>query len=209
MNEEKYDEYQGFDSLYYAEIVKDTDGEGGAYECKEPKPFAPAGEISIGSSVSSTTKYYDNRAYLNITSEGATEVNIVTPILPNRIVADITGKNYDEETGTFLDTGEPVTKYFAILYRLQFTDGTYRYVVRNKGSFTMGEESAKTRDDGTDSTNQSITFKSINTIHTFTKTGKSSKAIIIDERDGKCDLSTFFTTVMTPDNIKAKNNPQV
>lgn len=198
----KYDEYQGFDSLFAAEITKDEEGENG-YVVETPFMLAPAGEISVPATGESTSKYYNNIPYLNITAEGANEVSLTTPILPLEIKTKLTGKDYDKETGAELDSGQPITKYFALLYRLRFTDGSYRYVVRHKGSFRIGDESAKSQDATTDSTNQSLTFTSITTSHKFTKTKKPSKMITVDERDKKCDVSTWFEEVVTPDNIKA------
>lgn len=205
----KFDEYQGFDKLYYAPITLDTNGEDGEYTVGKFKQLAPAGEISIANSSETATKYYDNVPFLNISSEAATEISLTTPILPIETLAEITGKDYDETTGSLLDSGNPTIKYFALAYRLMFTDGSYRYVVRHKGSFVVGEESSKSKDDSTDTTNQTFTYTSINTTHEFTKTSKSSKAIVVDERDGKCDVSTWFTDVVTPDNIKAKTTPSV
>jgi hypothetical protein len=41
------------------------------------------------------------------------------------------------------------------------------------------------------------------TEHKFTKPGESQKALVVDERDGKADLSTFFDTVTTIDTLEA------
>ena len=201
-----YAEFQGFDSLVLAEILKDNNVEGEGYETGEVEVLAPAGEISKSTSNDSATKYYDNKAFLVISSEGADEVALTIPQLPVSKIAKFTGKHLDAETGALMDSGEPATKYFAIGYRLLFTDGTYRYVWRHKGVFKLGEEAAKSKDDSTDSNNQSITYTGITTTHNFTKTNKGSKAIVVDERDGKCDVSTWFNEVVTPDNIKAKTN---
>ena len=85
-----------------------------------------------------------------------------------------------------------------------FTDGTYRYVTRNKCTISIGDESAKSKDDTTDSSGMTLNISSIATTHAFTKTGLSSKALVVDERDGKADVSSWYTEVATPDNLKAK-----
>lgn len=199
--DEVFAEFQGFDSLVMAEVIKDNN-EG--YETGEVEVLAPAGEITKTTSNDSATKFYDNKAFLVVASEGADEVSLVIPQLPVSKIAKVTGKHLDTETGALMDSGEPGTKYYAIGYRLLFTDGSYRYVWRHKGMFKLGDEAAKSKDDTTDSNNQTITYTGITTTHTFTKTNKGSKAIVVDERDGKCDVSSWFDAVVTPDNIKAK-----
>lgn len=202
--EEVYAEYQGFDSLVIAEVTKDNNVEGEGYVTGEVEVLAPAGEISKTTSNDSATKYYDNKAFLVISSEGADEVSLTVPQLPVSKIAKLTGKHLDAETGALMDAGEPGNKYFAIGYRLLFTDGTYRYVWRHKGMFKLGDEAAKSKDDTTDSNNQTLTYTGITTSHNFTKTSKGSKAIVVDERDGKCDVTEWFNAVVTPDNVVAK-----
>lgn len=196
----KYDEYQGFDKLWIAEVTADTNDE---YTTGVPEQLAPAGELSVTSNTETATKFYDNVPFLNVVSEGATELSITCPVLPLSIQAKITGKNYDETKKALLDSGQPTTKYFALMYRLMFTDGTYRYVTRNKCTISIGDESAKSKDDTTDSNGMTLNVSSISTTHTFTTTNKPSKAIIVDERDGGADVSTWYTEVTTPDNLKA------
>lgn len=197
----KYDEYQGFDKMWFAPItLDDQDG----YTAGVPKQLAPAGELSVTSNTETATKYYDNVPFLNVVAEGATELSVTVPVLPLDIQAEILGKDYDTEKKVFLDSGQPATRYFALMYRLRFTDGSYRYVVRHKVSMTLGDETAKSLDDTTDSNGMTINIRSISTTHAFEATNKPSKAIVVDERDGAVDLSTWYTEVATPDNLKAK-----
>ena len=206
MENEVFAEYQGFDKLVVAEVLKDNnnEGEGEGYVTGAVETLAPAGEISKSTPNDSAVKHYDNKAFLVISSEGADEVTLTIPQLPVSKIAKFLGKYLDEETGALMDSGKPGNKYFAIGYRLLFTDGTYRYVWRHKGMFKLGDEAAKTKDDTTDTNNQTITFTGIITNHNFTKTNEGSKAIVVDERDNKCDVSTWFEAVVTPDNIKSK-----
>lgn len=203
--EEVFAEFQGFDSLVVAEVTKDNNINEEGYVTGDVEVLAPAGEISKSTSNDSATKYYDNKAFLVISSEGSDEVQLTIPQLPVSKIAKFLGKYLDSETGALMDSGEPGTKYFAIGYRLLFTDGTYRYVWRHKGMFKLGDEAAKSKDDSTDSNNQTITYTGITTNHKFTKTNKGSKAIVVDERDNKCDVSNWFDAVVTPDNIVKKN----
>lgn len=208
MENEVFAEYQGFDSLVVAEVTKDNNltGENEGYVTGTVETLAPAGEISKSTSNDSATKYYDNKAFLVIASEGSDEVTLTIPQLPVSKIAKFLGKYLDTETGALMDSGEPGTKYFAIGYRLLFTDGTYRYVWRHKGMFKLGDEAAKSKDDTTDSNNQTLVFTGITTTHKFTKTNKGSKAIVVDERDNKCDVTKWFDAVVTPDNIVKKTS---
>lgn len=199
----KYEEYQGFDSLFAAEITKD-DATG--YTAGTPFALAPAGEISVSTDRASSPKYYDNQPFLIVTAEGFDEATLTVPVLPIALIARLLGKIVDTTTGALLDTGVTQTKYYALGYRLKFTDGTYRYVWRHKGTFRQEEESAKSQDNTTDTNNHQLIFTGITTIYKFTMpdtSKKPGKQIVVDERDGKADVSTWFTQVVTPENLTA------
>ena len=191
-----YTEYMGFDNLVAAEIKADT---AEAYTPDEVFKLAPAGEIKKSTERDQVARSYDNGTYFLIKSEGDDTVELVVPVLPLDIEAKILGAEYNEATGTLKNDGLPKTKYFALGYRLLCLDGTYRYVWRHKGAFTMGDEEAKSKE-GTDSNNITLTFTGITTIHKFEKTKKVSKDIVADERDGKLDYDKWFEQVVTPDN---------
>lgn len=194
------EEFRGTDNLVYAEITEDSSEN---FTTGEVKNLAPVAEIAKTVETGSATKYYDNKPALVINSEGADTVTLTISALDLATLADITGKTIDADTGAFID-GEAKQKYFAIGYRLKLTDGSYRYVWRLKGSFGVPEEDSKTEDNGTDSSGQTLTYTGIQTTHKFTKTKASAKAVVVDERDGKADVSTFFAKVVTPDDLKAK-----
>ena len=196
-----YEEYQGFDSLYVAEITKD---DATAYTAAAPEVLAPAGEIAVKTSRTTDPKYYDNQPYLVVTAEGFDEATLTVPVLPIALVAKLLGKSVDTTTGALLDTGETQTKYFAIGYRLRFTDGTYRYVWRLKGTFRLDEESAKTQDNSTDTFNHKLIYTGITTKYRFDlpdSTTRPGKQIVFDERDGKAKVDSWFTQVVTPENL--------
>ena len=191
-----YTEYMGFDNLVAAEIKADT---AEAYTPDEVFKLAPAGEIKKSTDRDQNPRPYDNGTYFLIKSEGDDTVELVVPVLPLDIESKILGSEYNDKTGTMKNDGMPKTKFFALGYRLLCLDGTYRYVWRHKGSFTMGDEEAKSRQ-GTDSNNVTLTFTGITTIHKFKGSGKVSKDIVADERDGLLDYSKWFEQVVTPDN---------
>lgn len=203
-------EFRGCDNLVIAEVLADTSTN---YTVGEVTTLAPVAEIAKTVETNSETHYYDNVGMITIHAEGTDEVTLTVPVLSLSMLANITGKIVDPATGAFIDCA-PVEKYFAIGYRLKLTDGTYRYVWRMKGSFGFPDETSATEDDGTETNNQELTFTGVQTIHEFTNGGGTGvagrvRAIVIDGRDGKCDLSTFFDTVQTPDTISALANVEV
>ena len=190
-------EFRGCDNLVIAEVTQDAkDAE---YTTGTVTMLAPVAEISKTVENSSETHYYDNVGMIIIRAEGSDEVTLTVPALPLATLAKVTGKAIDTTTGAFLD-GESVEKYFAIGYRLRLTDGTYRYVWRLKGSFSIPDETSSTENDGTDTNNQELTFTGVKTITEFTNGGRV-KAVVADERDGKIDGSKWFTAVVTPDTL--------
>ena len=196
------DEFRGTDNLVFAKVTTDNNDSNGGYVTGEVQILAPVAEISKTVETASDTKYYDNKPALTINAEGADTITLTVPALDLKTLAEITGKVYDTTTGGFFD-GERTPAYYALGYRLRLTDGTYRYVWRYKGSFGIPDETSATENASTDSNNQQLTYTGIQTMHKFTKTGTSEKALVVDERDGLADLSNFFDTVTTCDTLEA------
>ena len=193
-------EYRGVDNLVYAEVTAD-DIEN--YTTGTVQTLAPVAEIGKTTETSSDTKYYDNKPMIVVNSEGADTITITCAPLELKTLADITGKTYDETLGAMIDS-ERTVKNFAIGYRTKGTDGKYRYVWRYKGGFAIPDETSQTENAGTDTNNMTLTFTGVSTIHKFTK-GGAAKALVVDTRYDKADISTFFDTVTTPDTLKAKS----
>lgn len=207
---EYIDEFRGTDDLYYAEVTVDDNesGEGHGYVTGTVKRLAPVAEISKTVETASETKYYDNKPAFTINAEGADTITLNIPALDLPTLADITGKQIDATTGAFMD-GISVPKYFALGYRLGLTDGTYRYVWRYKGSFAIPDETSQTRNAGTDSAGQTLTYTGVMTIHKFENAldaqgePTAQKALVVDERDGRANLTGFFNQVTTCDTLQA------
>ena len=71
--------------------------------------------------------------------------------------------------------------------------------------FSIPNEEANTKTDGTDSNGQELTYTGITTTHKFTKNGnKGANALVTDDGLGLANVSTFFSTVTDPDTIAAK-----
>ena len=200
MSEKVIVEFRGARDLVYAEVLEDTVEN---FETGDVKPLAGLQEVSRATETSSETKYYDNVAAIVIKSKGSDEVTLVTSVLDLETQADILGQYRDPDTGALVE-GDCETKYLAIGYIEKLTDGTERYVWRYKGTFSIPDESSSTEDDGTESKNQELKYTGVNTIHKFEKTGKTASALIVDERDGKADLTNFFKQVTTIDTLQTK-----
>lgn len=192
-------EFRGTDNLWVAEITKD-DSTG--YTFGEMVNLAPTGQISRQVNSSSETHYYSNVGMIVIVTKGGDTETVTTPVLSPAKIGMLTGQTVDPATGALI-TGELEEKYFALIYRIQLTDNTWRYVVKYKAQLTsLPEEVSQTRSDGVNTNGQQLVFTCNQTVYEF-ENGGHADGIVLDERDGLCDFSTFFDTVYTPDTIGA------
>lgn len=193
-------EYRGIEGLVYAELLTDTAEE---ITFGEVKPLCGVATLSKTTESSSEAHYYDNIPAVVVDSTGADEVTLGVSAIPFDVLAAITGQHYDATLGAFVE-GERESKYFAIGYKTAKTNGDEVYVWRFKGTFNIPDSEHNTKDDSTDATGQELTFTGINTSHKFTKTGKTAKALNVDLGKDLADVSKFFDTVTTIDDLKAK-----
>ena len=193
-------EYRGIRGLVAAEVTTD-DSE--SFACGTPFAIAGVAELSRTTETSSEAHYYDNVPAVVIDSTGSDEVTITASAIPFEALAKITGQVYDSATGMFVE-GERDSKYFAIGYITEKTDGTEVFVWRLKGKFNIPDSTHVTKDDGAEANGQEIVFTGINTNHKFTAIGnKTAKAVNVDMSISKMAESAFFASVQTPDTIKA------
>lgn len=204
-------EYRGVEGVVIAEVTGDDNETGGGYVTGTVEPLLPVAEIGKTTESSSEAHYYDNQPMIVINSEGPDEITITGAGMTLEMLAKITGKSYDPTTGMFVDS-QRQERYFALGYKTKDSDGKFRYVWRLKGTFAIPDDNNATEDDGTDANGTELTFTGIYTTHKFTKgwyNGKTweagpAKGVIVSDREGLADLTTFFDTVATPDSIKAK-----
>lgn len=197
-------EFRGVDNLVACEVTKDDNDQSGGYKTGEVFELAGVAEISKTTATSTETKYYDNVPALVMDSEGSDEITITASVPDLATYAKIAGKDIDEATGAMID-GLRTPKYFALGYRMRKTDGTYRYVWRLKGQFSIPDEVSSTENEGTDTHNTQLKYTGISTTHKFTKTGKPAKAVVVDDTaESKADVSKFFEKVTDPDTLAAK-----
>ena len=194
----KIDEYRGIRGLVAAEITEDS-----LENFTTDTPFAVAGVASLTrtTETSSETKFYDNVPAIVLDATGSDEVTIGTSVIAFDVLAKLTGQAYDAEKGMLIE-GERQTKYFAIGYITEKTDGTEVYVWRLKGKFNVPDSTHNTKNDGTDAEGQELVFTGINTTHKFTASGKTAKAVNVDTSvNTAVKEDTFFATVQTPDTV--------
>ena len=192
-------EFRGIDSVYYAKVLSDTKD---AISFDEPKYLAPIAELGKTTEASSEAHYYDNKALVSLSSEGADELTLSLSAIPIDVLAEITGKYFDESLGMMAENSG-IAPDIALLYRTKGTDGEYRYVTRYKMKASIPEETVSTEDDGTEANGQELTLTGVSTVYEFTK-GGSAKAVVVDTRYDLADVSNWFTEVQTIDTVKAK-----
>ena len=198
-------EWRGVEGLVAAEVLVDDNSaeEGHGYVTGDV--FSIAGVATISRSTSSTNDahYYDNMPAIVISSTGKDEVTCTVSAIDMEVLAKITGQNYDDTTGSFIE-GPRDVKYFALDYKAKKTNGDEVYVWRYKGTFNIPNSEHNTENEGTDANGQEIVFTGISTTHKFTKTNKGAKAVNLDLGKGLVDQSTiddFFAEVTTPDDL--------
>lgn len=199
MNNKEIFEYRGVEDLVYAEVVKDDID---TYETGEVKALAGIAQIGKTTASSDEPHYYDNVPAIVVSSTGSDEVTCSVSAIPLEVLADVTGQDYDEKTGTLIE-GDRETKYFALGYKTKKTNGKEVYVWRLKGTFSIPDSTHSTENDGTDANGQEIKYTGISTTHKFSITNKRAKAVNVDLEKGLADVSTFFNEVTTPDTLKA------
>lgn len=193
-------EWRGIRGLVAAEVLNDDTEK---FECDAPFSVAGVAELSRTTETSSEPHYYDNVPAVVIDSTGSDEVTITASAIPFDVLAKITGQYYDEDNGMFVE-GERESKYFAIGYITEKTDGTEVFVWRLKGKFNIPDSTHATKDDGAEANGQEIVFTGINTNHKFTVNGKekTAKAVNVDTSVNKSlTESVFFAEVQTPDTV--------
>lgn len=191
-------EWRGIRGLVAAEIKTD---DADTFECETPFSIAGVAELARTTETSSEAHYYDNVPAVVIDSTGSDEVTITASAIPFDALAKITGQIYNAEKGMFVE-GERDSKYFAIGYITEKTDGTEVFVWRLKGKFNIPDSTHATKDDGAEANGQEIVFTGINTNHKFESIGnKTVKAVNVDTSVNTVVETEFFATVQTPDTI--------
>ena len=190
-------EFRGCDNLVCARITQDDEYN---YVTGDVVDLAPVASIAKTTEQNSETHFYDNVGLITIKAVGVDTIQLVVPALVLEKLALVTGATIDPSTGAYM-SGEDTNYEYALGYRLKLTDGTYRYVWRLKGTFSsVPDEQSDTESNEINTNNQTITFTGTQTVYKFPNVGRR-RDVVIDERDGMCNLTTFFNQVVTPKNV--------
>lgn len=191
--------FRGCDKLYYFPVTETVTDGVAKITFGTPKQIAAVKEVGVTTTSASAAHFGDNKALVVVNSEGADEITFsVFGIAPD-VLADLTGKTFDEEKGLFINN-ERTFSYLGCAWREKLTTGKYRYRVAYKGTFGVPASTVATEDDGTEANGQELTFTSIMTEVVFAD-GKSSKGYFQDTTYVEIDADTFFSAIKTQDEI--------
>lgn len=165
MDKDIYGELINCDEMHTSEVTADNKE---SYEAAPPEYLAPAAEVTHESSATPNKRYYDGRVrYIDI-EEGDGKVNITVSGVPCSLAAKLTGKPFDEKTGRFYDTGNSTNAPWRTLSgRMECAGGEYRYFQYLKGKFSIGAQTAHTREDNVTVNTVQLTYTAAVTEHKF------------------------------------------
>lgn len=163
MAEIKINEYRGVRMVCGADVTEDENGYvGGTWR----RLFGAQG-ITVTPNESSETHYYDNKAAIQIATEGAIDVALTVSIPELETKAWIDGKTLTKN-GMYVGTPKKAG-YKALCFIGAKDDGSEELNIFYKGKFTGGETTHNTKDDGTEATNTTYNFGSIFTSNNIAK----------------------------------------
>lgn len=204
-------EYRGVEGLVAAEVINDDNNTG--YETGAVFAIAGVAEISKTTDSSNEAHYYDNMPAVVISNTSSDTVTISASAIPLDVLATITGQLYDSTTGALIE-GPRDVKYFALGYKTRKTNGDEMFVWRYKGTFNIPDQTNGTENNSTDANGQEIVYTGISTTHKFTKNPdkngnpRGAKALVLNTALNLVDVSTFFNTVTTPDDLTPLTPPK-
>lgn len=194
--------FRGIEGAVIAEVTKDDDS---GITFGEVTLLMGTSEISKAVDSKSDTYYCDNIAAETLTAKGPTTLKLKGTALGNKVKALIAGNSYISESDSIVEVASPDIKYFALGYAYKLTNGQRMLVWNYKGTFAIGDETYDTETDGTEATEQEITYTSIDTVHKFTLiapsgTGNVTKSIrnYIVPESTTVTAAKFFQKVTLP-----------
>lgn len=205
MDKDIYGELIGCDEMHYSKVSEDSLE---SYMAATPKYLAPTADISHDTTVNASKRYYDNQPRYVDLNEGNTSVKIVISGVPCVLAAELTGKPYDTEKGLFYDTGDlSEAPYCALSGRMDLGGGGHRYFNYLKGKFTLGSQTAKTKEENITANTTDLTYEPVVTTHKFKVDAekiRGVKAVFADTTDKNFTTAdTWFSKVQTPPEVAA------
>ncbi len=149
----------GVDRLFLAEVLSDDDN-----GCSYGTPFPVPGVNSIGVRMNNTnlTIYADDGAFETVNQQGDVDIICNLAGLSGEKRANATGGTYNATTGMVEHDGSNVTKKFALGYRRQKANNTYRYQWFMKGSFARPDSVATSKSGAIASQPTQYVFRALN-----------------------------------------------
>ena len=198
----KFEEYAGIRNLVIAELTETVGQDGTVTETYGAvQPLSGVQALSGEVNEASETHYYDDISAIVVDSEGDDVYTLTVSIPSKKTRALIEGLTYDNTTGALIGSKKN-KKYFALGFIAGKLNGKDEYNWIYKGKFSGGSKTHNTLTDSVEATNMEYTYTSIHSATKYSK-GGNVKYLSVDD-DGTADLSTFFTTVTTPDTLEAK-----
>lgn len=198
-----YGELINCDEMHFALVTADT---AESYTADTPEYLAPVAEITHAPTANTNKRYYDGKPrYVTIT-ESDTNVTITISGVPCSLAAKLTGKPYDAAKGMLYDTGSAEnTPWAALMGRMELGDGGYRYFSYLKGKFSVGSQTARTREADITVNTVQLTYAAVVTEHKFQideDTVNGAKGVFADTTDSAfTGADTWFEEVVTPPEV--------
>lgn len=205
MADDIYGELIGCDEMHYSKVTEDSLE---SYAAATPEYLAPVADISHDTTVNTSKRHYDNLPRYVDLNEGGTSVKIVISGVPCVLAAKLTGKPYDMEKGLFYDTGDlSEAPYCTLSGRMDLGGGGYRYFNYLKGKFTLGSQTARTKEENITVNTIDLTYEPVVTTHKFKVDSAKTcgvKAVFADTTDEKFTTAdSWFSKVQTPPEVAA------
>ena len=148
----------GLRDLHMCPLTTDNGTDAPVYGTAIKLPSVISMEIQDNSD--SVTFYSDDVAEQVIQAYSGKEVTIELGYLTNEIEAQITGNEYDAETGVFTQKSDAQAPEVALMFRAPKSKGNhFQYVALYKGVLAREGSSYKTKEEGTESSN--VTLKGV------------------------------------------------
>ena len=191
----------GVDKAFIALITQDDEN---GYVAGVPQSLAPAMELKAIPSTASETLYADNAPEDNVSAEGETEIELISPNFAESTVAMLKGATYDTATGRVYDNADPSrAPYFALGYRFKKSNGKYRYRWYLKCRIEPPSEEAQSQGDAVNFKPQTLKIRALKTKYQFDLEGDGSlmdgvKRAHGDEDADNFNASGWFDAVQVP-----------
>ena len=151
----------GVDRLFLAEITDDATS-----ATTYGTSFEVPGVTAIGVSMNNAnvTIYADDGAFETVNQQGDVDIVCSLAGLSGEKHADVTGGIYNASTGVVENDGTGTPKKYALGYRRQKANGSYRYKWFMKGSFAKPSSTAYTKSSSISAQPMQYVFRALNRV---------------------------------------------